>query len=78
MVLSAMGETLKSLIQILYEWRTALTVLAQAWVGLKIAGWIGDLRGLYAQFIAMPVATATAAGGMTTAGTAAAAGARSA
>ncbi|SIR30966.1 tape measure protein [Aeromonas veronii] len=68
----SMGETLKSLIQTLYEWRTALTVLAQAWVGLKIAGWIGDLRGLYAQFIAMPVATATAAGGMTTAGTAAA------
>ncbi|MFQ1973100.1 tape measure protein [Aeromonas veronii] len=68
----SMGETLKSLIQILYEWRTALTVLAQAWVGLKIAGWMGDLRSLYAQFIAMPVATATAAGGMTTAGTAAA------
>lgn len=67
-----MGETLKTLIQTLYEWRTALTVLAQAWVGLKIAGWIGDLRSLYAQFIAMPVATATAAGGMTTAGTAAA------
>ncbi|AYV36690.1 tape measure protein [Aeromonas veronii] len=67
-----MGETLKSLIQILYEWRTALAVLAQVWVGLKIAGWIGDLRSLYAQFIAMPVATATAAGGMTTAGTAAA------
>ena len=69
----SMGETLKSLIQTLYEWRTALTVLAQAWVGLKIAGWIGDLRSLYTQFIAMPVATATAAGGMTTAGTAAAA-----
>lgn len=68
-----MGETLKALIQTLYEWRTALTVLAQAWVGLKIAGWMGDLRSLYAQFIAMPVATATAAGGMTTAGTAAAA-----
>ncbi|MGL6624721.1 tape measure protein [Aeromonas jandaei] len=67
-----MGETLKALIQTLYEWRTALTVLAQAWVGLKIAGWMGDLRSLYAQFIAMPVATATAAGGMTTAGTAAA------
>jgi tape measure domain-containing protein len=67
-----MGETLKSLIQTLYEWRTALTVLAQAWVGLKIAGWMGDLRSLYAQFIAMPAATATAAGGMTTAGTAAA------
>lgn len=68
----SMGETLKSLVQTLYEWRTALTVLAQAWVGLRIAGWIGDLRSLYAQFIAMPVATATAAGGMTTAGTAAA------
>ncbi|WP_429186909.1 tape measure protein [Aeromonas veronii] len=68
----SMGETLKSLIQTLYEWRTALTVLAQAWVGLKIAGWIGELRNLYAQCIAMPVATATAAGGMTTAGTAAA------
>lgn len=67
-----MGETLKALIQTLYEWRTALTVLAQAWIGLKIAGWMGDLRSLYAQFIAMPVATATAAGGMTTAGTAAA------
>lgn len=67
-----MGETLKALIQTLYEWRTALTVLAQAWVGLKIAGWIGELRSLYTQFIAMPVATATAAGGMTTAGTAAA------
>lgn len=67
-----MGETLKSLIQTLYEWRTALTVLAQAWIGLKMAGWIGDLRSLYAQFIAMPAASATAAGGMTTAGTAAA------
>lgn len=67
-----MGETLKSLIQTLYEWRTALTVLAQAWVGLKIVGWIGDLRSLYAQFIALPTATATAAGGMTTTGTVAA------
>ncbi|MBW3795336.1 tape measure protein [Aeromonas hydrophila] len=67
-----LGETLKSLIQALYEWRTALTVLAQAWVGLKIVGWIGDLRSLYAQFIALPTATATAAGGMTTAGTVAA------
>ncbi|MDX2125108.1 MAG: tape measure protein [Aeromonas hydrophila] len=67
-----MGETLKSLIQALYEWRTALIVLAQAWVGLKIVGWIGDLRSLYAQFIALPTATATAAGGMTTAGTVAA------
>lgn len=67
-----MGETLKSLSQILYEWRTALTVLAQAWVGLKIVGWIVDLRSLYAQFIALPTATATAAGGMTTAGTVAA------
>ncbi|MER0108007.1 tape measure protein [Aeromonas dhakensis] len=67
-----LGETLKSLIQTLYEWRTALTVLAQAWVGLKIAGWIADLRNLYAQFIALPTATATAAGGMTTAGTVAA------
>lgn len=67
-----LGETLKSLIQTLYEWRTALTVLAQAWVGLKIVGWIGDLRRLYAQFIALPTATATAAGGMTTAGTVAA------
>ncbi|MGX5834297.1 tape measure protein [Aeromonas piscicola] len=68
----SLGETLKSLIQTLSEWRTALTVLAQAWVGLKIAGWIGDLRSLYAQFIALPTATATAAGGMTTAGTVAA------
>ncbi|HHQ4786544.1 TPA: tape measure protein [Aeromonas hydrophila] len=67
-----MGETLKSLIQNLSEWRTALTVLAQAWVGLKIVGWIADLRNLYAQFIALPTATATAAGGMTTAGTVAA------
>ncbi|MGL5217015.1 MAG: tape measure protein [Aeromonas hydrophila] len=67
-----MGETLKSLIQTLYEWRTALTVLAQAWVGLKIVGWIADLRSLYAQFIALPTATVTAAGGMTTAGTVAA------
>ncbi|WP_346205981.1 tape measure protein [Aeromonas salmonicida] len=68
----SLGETLQSLIQTLYEWRTALTVLAQAWVGLKIAGWIGDLRSLYAQFIALPTATATAVGGMTTAGTVAA------
>ncbi|MFM4731592.1 tape measure protein [Aeromonas salmonicida] len=68
----SLGETLKSLIQTLSEWRTALTVLAQAWVGLKIAGWIGDLRSLYAQFIALPTATATAAGGMSTAGTVAA------
>lgn len=68
----SLGETLKSLIQTLSEWRTALTMLAQAWVGLKIVGWIGDLRSLYAQFIALPTATATAAGGMTTAGTVAA------
>lgn len=68
----SLGETLKSLLQTLSEWRTALTVLAQAWVGLKIVGWIGDLRSLYAQFIVMPTATATAAGGMTTAGTVAA------
>ncbi|MGE6196754.1 hypothetical protein ACLH0M_14685 [Aeromonas media] len=52
----AMGETLKSLIQTLYEWRTALTVLAQAWAGLKIAGWIASLRLLYGQFIALPAA----------------------
>ncbi|MFM1692780.1 tape measure protein [Aeromonas salmonicida] len=68
----SLGETLKSLIQTLSEWRTALTVLAQAWIGFKIVGWIGDLRSLYAQFIALPTATATAAGGMTTAGTVAA------
>lgn len=68
----SLGEILKSLIQTLSEWRTALTVLAQAWVGLKIVGWIGDLRSLYAQFIVMPTATATVAGGMTTAGTVAA------
>ncbi|MFM1684165.1 tape measure protein [Aeromonas salmonicida] len=68
----SLGETLKSLIQTISEWRTALTVLAQAWVGLKIVGWIGDLRSLYAQFIALPTATATAAGGMSTAGTVAA------
>ncbi|WP_429149709.1 hypothetical protein [Aeromonas rivipollensis] len=52
----AMGETLKSLIQTLYEWRTALTVLAQAWAGLKIVGWIASLRLLYGQFIALPAA----------------------
>ncbi|MFM1682066.1 tape measure protein [Aeromonas salmonicida] len=68
----SLGETLKSLIQALSEWRTALTMLAQAWVGLKIVGWIGDLRSLYAQFIVLPTAMATAAGGMTTAGTVAA------
>ena len=71
--LISVGENIKSLIQTFYEWRPALQVLAQAWLGLKIASWIGDLRGLYAQFIAMPIATATAAGGMTTTGTAAAA-----
>ncbi|MCH7371025.1 tape measure protein [Aeromonas sp. MR16] len=69
----SLGETLKSFIQTVYEWRDALQVMAQAWLGLKIAGWIADLRGLYGQFIALPAATATAAGGMTTAGTAAAA-----
>ena len=69
----SLGETLKSFIQTVYEWRDALQVMAQAWLGLKIAGWIADLRGLYGQFIALPAATATAAGGMTTAGTTAAA-----
>lgn len=69
----SLGETLKSFIQTVYEWRDALQVMAQAWFGLKVAGWIADLRGLYGQFIALPAATATAAGGMTTAGTAAAA-----
>ncbi|HHB1156320.1 TPA: tape measure protein [Vibrio cholerae] len=68
----SLGEALKSFIQTAVAWRTELTIMAQAWVGLKIAGWIGDLRGLYGQFIALPAATATAAGGMTTAGTAAA------
>ncbi|WP_275918601.1 hypothetical protein [Aeromonas sp. 2HA2] len=51
-------------------------MLTQAWFGLKIAGWIADLRGLYGQFIAMPVATATAAGGMSTASAGAAIGIR--
>lgn len=69
----SLGETLKSFIQTVYAWRDALLVMAQAWAGLKIAGWVGDLRSLYGQFIALPAATATAAGGMTTAGTAAAA-----
>lgn len=69
----SLGEALKSFIQTVYAWRDALLVMAQAWYGLKIAGWIADLRGLYGQFIALPAATATAAGGMTTAGTAAAA-----
>ncbi|MBL0653322.1 tape measure protein [Aeromonas caviae] len=67
-----LGESIKSFIQTVYAWRDALLVMAQAWYGLKIAGWIADLRGLYGQFVALPVATATAAGGMTTAGTAAA------
>ncbi|WP_339331728.1 tape measure protein [Aeromonas caviae] len=69
----SLGETLKSFVQTVYVWRDALLVMAQAWAGLKIAGWIASLRGLYGQFIALPAATATAAGGMTTAGTAAAA-----
>ncbi|MFQ2769104.1 tape measure protein [Aeromonas caviae] len=67
-----LGESIKTFIQTVYAWRDALLVMAQAWYGLKIAGWIADLRGLYGQFIALPAATATAAGGMTTAGTAAA------
>ncbi|MGL5814906.1 MAG: tape measure protein [Aeromonas sp.] len=69
----SLGETLKSFIQTAVQWRAELAIMAQAWMGLKIAGWIADLRGLYGQFIALPAATATAAGGMTTAGTAAAA-----
>lgn len=69
----SLGETLKAFIQTAAQWRAELVIMAQAWVGLKIAGWIADLRGLYGQFIALPAATATAAGGMTTAGTAAAA-----
>lgn len=69
----SLGESIKAFIQTVYAWRDALLVMAQAWYGLKIAGWIADLRGLYGQFIALPAATATAAGGMTTAGTAAAA-----
>ncbi|HGY5246582.1 TPA: tape measure protein [Aeromonas salmonicida subsp. pectinolytica] len=68
----SLGESIKAFIQTVYAWRDALLVMAQAWYGLKIAGWIADLRGLYGQFVALPVATATAAGGMTTAGTAAA------
>lgn len=67
-----LGESIKAFIQTVYAWRDALLVMAQAWYGLKIAGWIADLRGLYGQFVALPVATATAVGGMTTAGTAAA------
>ncbi|WP_429112353.1 tape measure protein [Aeromonas rivipollensis] len=67
-----LGESIKAFIQTVYAWRDALLVMAQAWYGLKIAGWIAELRGLYGQFIALPAATATAAGGMTTAGTAAA------
>ncbi len=67
-----LGESIRAFIQTVYAWRDALLVMAQAWYGLKIAGWIADLRGLYGQFIALPAATATAAGGMTTAGTAAA------
>lgn len=68
----SLGESIKAFIQTVYAWRDALLVMAQAWYGLKIAGWIVELRGLYGQFVALPVATATAAGGMTTAGTAAA------
>ncbi len=51
-------------------------MLTQAWVGLKITCWIVDLRGLYDQFIAMLVATGTAAGGMSTASAGAAIGIR--
>ncbi|MEG0007968.1 MAG: tape measure protein [Aeromonas sp.] len=69
----SLGEALKAFIQTAVQWRTELAIMAQAWVGLKIAGWIADLRGLYGQFITLPAATVTAAGGMTTAGTAAAA-----
>lgn len=69
----SLGETLKSFIQTAVQWRAELVIMAQAWFGLKVASWIADLRGLYGQFIALPAATATAAGGMTTAGTAAAA-----
>ncbi|WP_349917710.1 tape measure protein [Aeromonas veronii] len=69
----SLGETLKSFIQTAAQWRAELVIMAQAWFGLKVANWIADLRGLYGQFIALPAATATAAGGMTTAGTAAAA-----
>nr|WP_279473536.1 tape measure protein [Aeromonas caviae] len=58
-----LGESIKAFIQTVYAWRDALLVMAQAWYGLKIAGWIADLRGLYGQFIALPAATATAAGG---------------
>ncbi|HDZ8927737.1 TPA: tape measure protein [Aeromonas dhakensis] len=69
----SLGETLKSFIQTAAQWRAELVIMAQAWFGLKVANWVADLRGLYGQFIALPAATATAAGGMTTAGTAAAA-----
>lgn len=69
----SLGETLKSFIQTAAQWRAELVIMAQAWFGLKVANWIADLRGLYGQFVALPAATATAAGGMTTAGTAAAA-----
>ncbi|WP_429108179.1 tape measure protein [Aeromonas media] len=69
----SLGDTLKTFIQTAAQWRAELTIMAQAWFGLKVSSWIADLRGLYGQFVALPAATATAAGGMTTAGTAAAA-----
>ena len=58
----AWERSIKAFIQTVHAWRDALLVMAQAWYGLKIAGWIADLRGLYGQFIALPAATATAAG----------------
>ena len=68
----AFGQALKGFAQTVAEWRNELLLLAKAWAGLKVGGWIADLAALYGRFIALPAASAAAAGGMTTAGTAAA------
>ena len=67
------GESIKAMAKWIYDWSTALKVLGEAWLGLKMASWAGQIKTLVAQFIAIPAATTAAAGGLTTMSVAAAA-----
>ncbi len=64
------GEGIKSFVKLMADWSGAIKFLGEAWLGLKIASWAGQVKALYTQFIALPAATTAAATGISTVGTA--------
>lgn len=64
------GEGIKGLVKLLYDWSSAIKFVGEAWLGLKIASWVGQIKAIYTQFISIPAATTAAASGIGTVGTA--------